>query len=108
MLLDDIFIKKVREQVLRNRNKWNPDWSGRATDRDGHHDFSHDQNPVEWLLILNEQVGQLNKAMLEGNKQEILKEIIHAAAPLYELYELFEGEWNPDFIMKNTRGELFK
>lgn len=63
-LLDGV-IQQVRTELMRQQAKW-------GVDRQDH--------PILWLAVLGEEVGEANKAVLEGALPDYLTELCHVAA----------------------------
>lgn len=75
---------KVIEEILKERNHQDKKWG-----QQNHH-------PMEWLAILGEEVGEVNKAALEahfagyrrtGNWSDYRKELIQVAAVVVAMIE---------------------
>lgn len=54
--------------VLNERNKQDAKWG------------EQNHTPMKWLAILTEEVGEVAKAILEGNHGEYRKELVQVAA----------------------------
>ncbi|MBE3586554.1 MAG: hypothetical protein IMW94_10480 [Thermoanaerobacter sp.] len=63
----------VRDQAARNSRKWGY-----------YHDLQHTM--ADWALILGEQTGKLQMAVLEKDPEEIKSRIVKTAAVLLEMY----------------------
>ncbi len=52
-------------------------------------------HPYKWLAILGEEVGEANKAVLEGSMIKYRNELIHAAAVAVAAVEALDrGKWD--------------
>lgn len=69
------FLKQVELQVQINRMQ--------------HGDGS--RRPEEWAMIAGAHMGHLLDAAMKNDTHEIMKEMWHIIAPLYELYEEIEN-----------------
>jgi len=70
----ELFLSTIVAQIKRNRDKWG--------------DADRLKTGADYALIAQEQLGQLSKAILEGNPNDIHRECIHTAAMLYEIFGL--------------------
>lgn len=74
---ENIFMTETMEQVLENRAKW-----GEADADKDHKDF---------VLIAQEQLGQLSNLSVENDVFGMYRETIHTVAILYELFRRLQG-----------------
>jgi len=72
-------LNEIKSERIRQDNKWG----------------EQNHSPADWLMILGEEVGEVNKAALEakfGNKtlREYRKELIQVAAVAVAMIECFD------------------
>jgi len=65
------FLNAIRDERARQDRKWG----------------EQDHSPEIWLAILLEEVGESAKATLEGQRDELLKELVQVAAVACAFYE---------------------
>jgi NTP pyrophosphatase (non-canonical NTP hydrolase) len=63
-MIELVAMQMVSKEIHRQQEKWGIQ--------------NHD--PMTWLAILTEEVGEVAKAVLEGNSDEYRKELIQVAA----------------------------
>ena len=75
--LEDI-LQKIIEERKRQDDKWG----------------EQNHEAYKWLAILGEEVGEVNKAVLENDQKNIREELIQIAATAVAMYESLERNGN--------------
>ena len=70
-----IDINKILANIKNERKKQDEKWG------------EQNHNIYKWLAILGEEVGEVNKAALEGKKNEIIEELIQVGAVAVAMIE---------------------
>ena len=70
-----IDINNILANIKNERKKQDEKWG------------EQNHNIYKWLAILGEEVGEVNKAALEGKKNEIIEELIQVSAVAVAMIE---------------------
>tara|TARA_Y100001954_G_C15774753_1_gene586354 strand:- start:1012 stop:1245 length:234 start_codon:yes stop_codon:yes gene_type:complete len=70
--------KKILQLILEERQKQDEKWG------------EQNHNIYKWLAILGEEVGEVNKAVLEDNYKDVINELIQIGAVTVAMIESLE------------------
>ena len=70
--------KKILQLILEERQKQDEKWG------------EQNHNIYKWLAILGEEVGEVNKAVLEDNYKDVIDELIQIGAVTVAMIESLE------------------
>ncbi|MAQ31336.1 MAG: hypothetical protein CMD26_01185 [Flavobacteriales bacterium] len=70
--------KKILQLILEERQKQDEKWG------------EQNHNIYKWLAILGEEVGEVNKAVLEDNYKDVIDELVQIGAVTVAMIESLE------------------
>lgn len=70
--------KKILQLILEERQKQDKKWG------------EQNHNIYKWLAILGEEVGEVNKAVLEDNYKDVIDELVQIGAVTVAMIESLE------------------
>lgn len=89
------FTEDILKEVAHERDRQDSKWGER------------DQSPTIWLPILTEEVGEVARAILEGNEANYREELIQVAAVAVAMVECIDRGSKNEFNWEDLSDKLF-